>query len=168
MPLLPQCHHLLLTQPGEREHANLVCDVLPRSRSTLGLETRAQTLPHLDDAAAHRAQIFLPLGKEFGIVQNDAGDASTVRRRIGDLGPLQNGKLARDVLGCLRGVGAGRSDEMEGACTLTVETKVLRKGLCNASLETQRHKVLHGPRVALEVARCEALVGTVEEREVTA
>lgn len=168
VPLLPQRHHLLFSQSGEREHANLVCDMIPCSWSAFGLEARTQALTHLDDAAAHRAQILLPLGKELGIIQNDASDASTVSRGIGDLRPLQNGKLARDVLDRLHGVRSRSSDEVEGARTLTVEAKVLRKGLRDACLEPQRDKVPNGPGVTLEIARCEALVSAVKEREVVA
>lgn len=166
MPLVAQGLDLLLRQAGETEHADLRGDVVPRAGGAAGLETLAQTAAHLQDAAAHGAQIILPLGEERGVVQDTASDAGAVRGRVGDLGALQDGQLAGDVAIGGGGVCARRRDKVERASALAIQAEVLGEGLGDAQLEALLDEVADGPGVAGQVAGCEALVGGVEEGEV--
>lgn len=168
MPLLSQDLHLLLTQASEAEHANLARDVVPLPRGPLGLQPLLQSLAHLDDPAAHSAQVLLPLRKQLSIIEDQRRRTRTVRRRIRNLRALQDGQLAGNICNRLHGLRARRRDKVERTRALAVQAKILRKRLRNAQLEALGDKVLDGPRVAREVARREALVRAVEEGEVVA
>lgn len=166
MTLLPQLHHLLLTQPGKGKHANLIRDMVPRSRRAHLLQFLAKRFTHRDDSAGHLPEIVFPLGKEFGVVEDGGGDACAVGGWVGDLGALQDGELRGDAADGLLGVGAWSGDEVEGASAFAVETKVLCEGLRDDEFEALLDKVADGPGVFGEVARGETLVGAVKEREV--
>lgn len=168
MPLRPQRQNLLLRETSETKHANLGSDMIPRTRGTPLLQTIPETLPHLQNAATHRAQIRLPLLKKNRIVQHTTSNARTVSRRVRDLRSLEDSQLRRDVRASRRGIRTGSGDEVEGACALAVETEVLGEGLRNAQLEALLDEVADRPGVADEIAGCEALVGGVEEGEVRA
>lgn len=165
MPFVPQQLDLLLRQPGKTEHADLIGDMRPGPGRPLGLETLAQAGAHVGDAAAHGAQVVLPLGEEGGVVEDAAGDAGAVGRGVGDLGALQDGELGGDVGVGGGGVGAGGGHKVEGAGALAVETEVLGERLRDAQLEALVDEVAHGPGVAGEVAGRKTLVGAVEEGE---
>lgn len=105
--LLAQREDLLFGQTGEREHADLVGDVVPGAGSLELLEFRLESLTHLDDAAGHGAQVAFPLGEELLVVEDCGGDACAVRGRVGDFGTLQDGELRGDALGGVLSVGAG-------------------------------------------------------------
>lgn len=166
--LLFEKFDLRLGQASKTEHANLIGDMLPLARGTLGLETLAKTLTHVDDTTTHRAQILLPHGEQLRVVEDTTGNVRPVGRGVGDLCPLQGRQLRGDVRGGCDSVGTGRSDEMKGPRTLTIQSKVLRKRLRNAQLEALVDKVADGPRVTDQIARGKALVGAVEEGEVVA
>lgn len=55
---------------------------------------------------------------------------------------------------------------MEAARPLTVQAEVFGERLGNYELESLLHKVANGPGIAVQIARSEALVSTVEKREV--
>ena len=55
---------------------------------------------------------------------------------------------------------------MEGSSSLTIESKILGKGLRNAELKALVDEIADSPGVVLEVTRCKTLIGTVEKREV--
>ena len=125
MVLLAQSQDLGLGQAGEREHADLIGNVVPRAGSLQLLEVLAQRRAHLDDAAGHGAQVTLPLGEQLWVVEDCGSDTGAVRGRVGDLGALQDGELRGDALGGVLGVRAGGGDEVEAAGALAVETEVL-------------------------------------------
>ena len=54
---------VLTGQSSEGEHADLSCDVVPSAGGAQLHETVPQTLPHLDDAARHDADVVLPVGE---------------------------------------------------------------------------------------------------------
>lgn len=56
---------------------------------------------------------------------------------------------------------------MEGSDSLSVETKVLGKGLAQQELDVKLHEESDGVGILLEVTRGKSLVGRVEEDEVT-
>lgn len=167
MCILPKLQHLLLSQPGETEHANLLGDMFPTALLAVQLlQLLPQHRPHLLDASAHGAQVCFPLGKQRRIVQHGAGNAGAIRGRIADLTALKNGKLRRntaDGVGC---IGAWAGDEVEGSGALTVKTEILGKGLSNAQFKPLGDEVADGPSVALQIARREALIGAIKERKV--
>ena len=105
--LLAQRQDLLLAEAGEREHADLIGDVVPCAGSLELVELLLQRLAHLDDAARHGAEIAFPLGEELLVVEDCGGDAGAVGGRVGDLGALEDGELGGDALGGVFGVGAG-------------------------------------------------------------
>lgn len=168
MPLLPQDLHLRLAEPGKTEHPDLRGNMIPRAGRALLLQPLPQPSPHLLDTPTHRPQILFPLLEQGRIIQDPACDARTVRRRVGDLRPLQDRQLTRDIGIGPGGVGARCRNEMEGAGALTVQTEVLGEGLRDAQLEPLLDEILDRPRVANEIARREALVRGVEEGEVVA
>lgn len=71
-----------------------------------------------------------------------------------------------DAGDCLRGVGARGGDEVEGAGTLAIQPEILGEGLCHAELEPFRDEITDCPGVIFETARCETLIGAVEEGKV--
>ena len=170
VPLVAEGGDLGLGQPGEAEHADLAGDVGPGARGVEFLEVVAQGLAHLDDAAAHGAEVAFPLAEEGGVVEDAAGDAGAVGGRVGDLAALEDGELAGDAGGGVLGGGgvggAGAGDEVEGARSFAVEAEVFGVGLRHAEFEAFLDEVANGPGVFGEVAGCEALVGAVEEGEV--
>lgn len=168
MPLIPQNLHLLLIQPREAEHANLSRNVVPGARRTTLLQPLPQTATHLLNAPAHRAQILLPLLEEYGVVEDLAGNARTIRGGIRNLRALQDSQLARDMLDSSGRIRTRRRDKVERTRALTVQTKVLRKRLRNAQLKALLDEVADRPGVADQIAGREALVGSVEEGELAA
>jgi hypothetical protein len=80
--LLAESQDLRLGQASEREHADLVGDVVPRAGSLQLLEVVAQCRAHLDDTAGHGAQVALPLGEQLLVVEDCGSNAGTVRRRV--------------------------------------------------------------------------------------
>lgn len=166
MPLIPQNLNLGLGQPSETEHANLCRDMVPGTRRAASLKALPETAAHLLDPTAHRAEVILPFSEERGVVQDAAGDAGTVSRRVRDLRPLQDGQLTSNVTVGGGGVGAGGRDKVEGTGALAIQAEVLGEGLGDAHLEALFHEVADGPGVAGQVARGEALVCGVEEGEV--
>lgn len=166
MPLLLQNLDLSLGQARETEHTNLAGDMFPSTGCPLGLQSLPQTLSHLLDPATHGPQVILPFLEQLWIIQHAAGDSRAVGRGIGDLGALEDGQLRSDIGVRGSGIGAGPRYEVEGTRALAVQTEVLGEGLRNAQLESLLDEVADGPRVPHEVARGEALVGGVEEREV--
>lgn len=62
-----------------------------------------------------------------------------------------------------RGVGTRAGDEVKSAGALAVEPEVLGERLCHTELEPFRNKVTYRPCVIFETARCETLIGAVEE-----
>jgi len=142
--------------------------VVPITGGTLSDQTLTQTTAHLLDTTAHSAEIILPLGEELRVIEDLASDASTVGRRVRDLGALQDSKLAGNVGVCSGGVGARGRDEVESTSALTVQAEVLGEGLGDAQLEALFNEVADRPGVAGQIARREALVGGVEKGEVAA
>ena len=49
-----------LGKPREGEHADLIRDVVPRARRTLGLNRLPKGRAHVADAARHEAQLLQP------------------------------------------------------------------------------------------------------------
>lgn len=135
MKFFAQKLDLRLGQSCETKHADLIRNMLPRPGRSLLLEPCAHSPAHIRNATTHRLQITLPRLEQLRVVQDTAGDMCAIRRRIGDLGALQHGKLGGDVVRGAGGIGARGGDEVEGTRALTVETKVLGEGLGDAELE---------------------------------
>lgn len=55
---------VLTVEACETEHANLLCDVVPRPWCPQGLELSFQLSPHQQDPVSHGLHIVLPGGKE--------------------------------------------------------------------------------------------------------
>lgn len=166
--LFTQNLDLRLSQARETEHANLIGDMLPRARGALVLETLAQTLAHVDDAATHGAQVILPHGKQLRIVEDAAGDVGAVGGRVGDFGALQDGELGRHVVSGSAGVGPGGREEVKDARALAVEPEVLGEGLGDDHFEALVDEVADGPGIADQIPGGKTLVGAVKEGEVVA
>jgi hypothetical protein len=124
-----------------------------------------QSLAHILDPPTHRPQIGLPLVEEIRVVEHEAHYPRAVRRRVADLTALQNGKLRPNSTDGVSGVCARPGDEMKRTGSLAVEPEIFGEGLRDAELEALFDEVADGPGIILEIARCEALIGTVEERE---
>lgn len=150
--VLPNLQHLLLIQPREAEHADLLRDVVPLAGRAHLLEFAPQRLPHADNAPGHGAQVRLPLCEQVLVVEDQASDARAVGWGVADLGALQDGELAGDAHGSVLCVGARGGDEVEASCALAVETKVLGVGLGDEELESLLNEVADGPGVVVEVA----------------
>ncbi len=167
MRILPHLQDLLLRQPREAEHADLLRDMLPAALLAVQLfEFAPQRLPHVDDAAAHRPQIGLPLLEQLGVVEDETRDPGPVRGRVADLAALEDRELRCDSANGVHRVRAGAGDEVEGAGSFAVEAEVLGEGLRDAQFEALLDEVADRPGVVLEVPGREALVGAVEEGEV--
>lgn len=118
--VFPQLKDLLLGQPREAEHADLLCDMLPAPWGAHLFELLPQRLAHSNDPSTHRPEIVLPLCKQFRVVQHERGDARAVRRRVADLRALQDCQLREDARRGVSGVRAGRGDVVEASSALAV------------------------------------------------
>lgn len=167
MCIFPDLQDLLLRQARETEHADLVRDMLPAALLAVQLfQFAAQGCAHVDDAAAHGAQVGFPFFEEVWVVEDEACDAGAVGGGVADFAALEDGELRGDSADCVFRVGARSGDEVEGARAFAVEAEVLGEGLGDAEFEALVDEVADGPGVVFEVARCETLVGAVEEGEV--
>ena len=97
MPLIPQDLHLGLRQPRKAKHTNLRGNMRPGTRCPLLLQPLPQPTAHLLDPSTHRPQISLPLLEQNRVIQDTASNARTVRRRVGNLRPLQDSQLGSDM-----------------------------------------------------------------------
>lgn len=94
MCILPNLQHLLLAQPGKTEHPNLLRNMLPAPFFPIQFfKLPPQRFPHINDTAAHGAEIGFPFLEEFRVVEHQTRDASTVSGRVTDFTALQNRKL---------------------------------------------------------------------------
>lgn len=139
--------------------------MIPSTRRTTLLQPLPQTTTHLLNTPTHRPQILLPFCEEYGVIEDLASNARTVRGGIRNLRALQDSQLTSNVLDRSRRIRTRRGNKVERTRALTVQTKVLGEGLRDAELEALLDKVADGPCVAGQIARREALVGGVEEGE---
>src|SRR5690242_5679223 len=116
--LLSQLGHLLSSQTGVCEHANLRCDVAPVVLAAELLEVLLEGSTHGDDAVSHALDLTEPLLVEGRVVQNLRGNAGAVNGRVGVQGSDKDLDLGVDTLLLL-----GRlTDDGEGTDTLAVKT----------------------------------------------
>ena len=148
MPILPHNTDLLFCQPCKAKHANLARDVVPCPGGPHLIQLLLQDLPHLDNATAHRPQVFFPISKQLLVIQDNARYLRTVDRRIGDLGSLEDGQLGGDASCGVCALRTWGGDEMEATRSLAVEAEVLSVRLCDAHLEALADKVPDGPGVS--------------------
>ncbi|KAI3483212.1 hypothetical protein L1887_53992 [Cichorium endivia] len=136
--LLEHALALVGVEAEEGEHADLLEDVVPVARclELLG-EQLKEALTHGDDAARHLLDVLLPLCKQRWVGEDHLDDARAERRRIRDFGALDGGELREDG----------------GA-------------LMSSGMLLRDTKWRTAQSVAVEVARGEALVCTVEEGKV--
>ena len=87
---------ILTSKSGEREHADLVGDVVPRAGRLQLFQTLAQPVAHEDHPIGHGFNVALPLGVQFGVVEHRADDAAAVVRRIRIVGAYQQRYLRPD------------------------------------------------------------------------
>jgi len=64
--LVRRATHLLLIEPCEAEHANLVGDVLPVVAGAFPLQIGDQVRPHGDDAVGHELDLLEPERAQLG------------------------------------------------------------------------------------------------------
>ena len=166
MELISELENLLLAQPREAEHANLVFDVIPGARSAELLELLPKHLAHRDDSARHGLEVLLPLGKQGRVIEDGGSNASTVDGRVANLGALQDGELRSDAAGDGSSLVGRGGNEVECAGALAIQTQVLGKRLGDDELEPLLNEEADGAGVTIEVARSESLVGAIEEGEV--
>lgn len=76
-----------LGQACEGEHADLLEDEGPVSRSALIDKGLVQLLAHGDDAVCHALQLNLPLLVQPGVAQDGCHDGSSMSRRVAVHGP---------------------------------------------------------------------------------
>lgn len=181
--LLGKLGHLLGGQAGVGEHADLAGDVAPVVLAAKLLEVVLEQGAHLDDAVGHALDLTQPLLVERRVVEDGAGDAGAVHRRVGVERTDEDLDLRVDALGLFGGFG----DDGEGTDTLAVETleivlvlariievcrlrsyHVLGEGLGQARLVALFNEVAERESILVGVARGEALVGHVEEGVVVA
>ena len=126
MCILPNLQHLLLAQPRETKHPNLLRDMLPAPFFPIQfLKIPPQRFPHIDDTAAHGAEIGFPLFEEFRVVEHQTGDASTVSGWVTDFTALENRKLRCDSTNSILSIGTRARDEMECTGAFTIQTEIL-------------------------------------------
>ena len=116
--LLSKLGHLLGSQAGVGEHANLGCDMAPVVLAAELLEVLLEESAHGDDAVGHALDLTEPLLVEGRIVQDLRSDAGTVNGRVGVQRADKDLDLGVDALLLL-----GRlADDGEGTDTLAVKT----------------------------------------------
>lgn len=122
--LLGELSHLLSSQAGVGEHANLAGDVRPVMLGAQFLEVLLEKSSHADNAVSHALDLVEPLLVQFGAAQNLGSDTGAVNRRVGVQRANENLELGVNTL-LLGGISA---DKREGSDTLTVETLCQAKG----------------------------------------
>lgn len=116
--LLSKASHLLSSQTGVGEHADLAGDVRPVVLGAELLKVLLEEGTHGDDAVSHLLDLTEPLLVESRAVEDLGGDAGTVDGRVGVQRSDDDLELRVDTL-LLVGIGA---DKGEGTNTLTIET----------------------------------------------
>mmetsp|Transcript_14294 Transcript_14294/g.46117 ORF Transcript_14294/g.46117 Transcript_14294/m.46117 type:complete len:298 (+) Transcript_14294:14-907(+) len=161
--LLADLEDLGLGHARVGEHADLRRDVAPVAARVQRVELGPERRAHVADAARHDLERVEPRGLEVRVVEDRGDDARAEGRRVRVHG-------ARDLFQVApHGVGlVGRRDgRVDGARALAVEPEVLREGHARPRRQALLQKVAEGPRVGVQIARREAEVGRVEEREQT-
>ena len=80
--LLSQLVHLLRSQTGIREHANLAGDMAPIVLRSQSFKLLLQKSAHVDDAVSHALDLAQPLLIEGRVVEYLRGYTGTVDRRV--------------------------------------------------------------------------------------
>lgn len=125
-----------------------------------------QLFAHVDDPVRHRLDVALPLLKHGLVVQDQADDARSKRRRVRDLLPLQDQQLRPDPVRAAFRVARVRRDNVERADPLAVQPRVLGVRLAYEQGDRLGDKLTDRPRVVVEVAGREPLVRAVEKGKV--
>lgn len=138
--------------------------MLPRSRRTQPDQFVIQSSSHRLDPATHVLQIALPFLPQLLGAKDLLDDVGSTTRRHAVLTASQEVEIRENGLRNLLRASVGH--HMQHTGSLTIESKVLGKGLRDAEFElgASVQEMLDSPSVLLETAGCEALIGEVEER----
>jgi len=154
--------HLLLCKSSVGEHADLVGDMVPVVLAAQLLEVLLEECAHGDDAVSHTLDLTQPLLVESWVVEDGAGDTSSVNRWVRVERSDEDLDLRVDslLLICVC------ADDGECTDTFTVQTHVLGETLGKTDLVTLLEEVPHSVGVLVCVTTCESLVCHIEEWEV--
>mmetsp|Transcript_1112 Transcript_1112/g.3307 ORF Transcript_1112/g.3307 Transcript_1112/m.3307 type:complete len:304 (+) Transcript_1112:21-932(+) len=150
---------LVLREARVRKHADLVRDVRPVLGGAVVRQRRFQGRAHGLDPVGHGLALARPALPEGRVAQHRRDDPRAVDRRARVHGPDDGFQLRLQTLGLV----GRRADRRERADALAVQAKVLRVRLAEQDLVAVGDELPHRVRVALRVARREALVRAVEE-----
>ena len=145
--------------PRKGKHANLSGNMRPVMGTSGLLELLYQQCSHGLDAVGHRLAFAVVLIGQTGIVQNGLDDVGTVNMRAGVHGSDDESKLTEHGLLLFGAVG----HDTEGTGTLSVETKVLGKGLSKSHVVSIFYKQAQSGGIGLGITGGKALVGRVKE-----
>ena len=153
----------VLAHAREGEHPNLSGNVGPVMRAPGRLELVHQQRSHRLDAAGHGLAFAVVLVGQAGIVQHGLDDVGAVNRRAAVHRPDDQLELAHHGLPLFGAVG----HDAEGAGPLSVQTKVLGKGLGQGHVVPLLHEQPQRRRIGLGIPRGKSLVGRIEEHMMT-
>mmetsp|Transcript_22395 Transcript_22395/g.76052 ORF Transcript_22395/g.76052 Transcript_22395/m.76052 type:complete len:411 (+) Transcript_22395:288-1520(+) len=153
--------HLLAGEAGVGEHPDLVRDVVPGHCGAALLQLRPELGAHADDAVRHHLNLLVPLLLQRRVREDRGDQRAALQRRVAVHRPRDGLHLAlhRD------GLVLGAAHDAEAPHALAVQPHVLREGLAAPHEVAVRQEQADRARVVLAVARREALVRHVEERE---
>lgn len=143
--------------------SHLAGDVGPVVLAAELLKVGAEKSAHLNDAASHALDLTEPLLVKSRVIHNGGGDTGAVDGRVGVEGTNEDLDLRIDTL-LLLGVLA---NEGESTDTLAVQTHVLGETLAKSDVVALLDEVAGSKSILVGVAAGKALVGHVEEGEVT-
>lgn len=149
---------LLLLEPGEAEHSNLVGDVTPAAGAALLLQGAAQLGSHRDDTLGHLLDILQPLHTQLWVGHDQRRNSGAVHRWVRVHRADDNLQL-RQNLGRLL---LAATDHGESTNSLAVQAHVLGERLRQHNLVSILDEHANGRGIAIDVTGSETLVGHVE------
>mmetsp|Transcript_23085 Transcript_23085/g.46746 ORF Transcript_23085/g.46746 Transcript_23085/m.46746 type:complete len:252 (+) Transcript_23085:283-1038(+) len=157
---------LLHGEPCVAKHTNLVSHVVPGhgaiAGAGAGFQLLAEQHAHGLDAVSHALALAVPLRLELGVRQHLGYDPGAVDGRAGIHGAHNELDLAGDALRLLLVFAHHR----EVAHALSIQTKVLGKGLSEHHQVTVGHKLAQCVRIRFGIAAGKSLICTVEKDHV--
>ena len=146
-------------ESGEREHTNLVEDVVPVALGLHLVEVLFQKSSHFRNSISDVNEFVQPLLSHDWVVQDHSSNSGTMEWWGRVVASHNNFNLGHN----LGGGALVSADEMESSTSFSVETHDLGEGLGNDHFETLVEEVSEANTVLVQVSGDETLIGSVEE-----
>src|SRR3990167_169717 len=119
-------------------------------------------MSHFNNSSRHNLDFSVPFSFQFRIFKNSGYNSCTENWRIGVDWTNQSPQLTSDNFSFFLII----SEESKGTNKLTIETKILSKGLANCNIVTISSKDSNWCRISFTVSRCKTLISKIKESKV--